>query len=211
MIMPMLLIALLIKLTSSGPVLYWSDRVGQDNRTFREDTIGNAIYMVNLATGERLWSVFSEGEGVVPSPAYGDGLIFTASGFGKPTLRTVRPGGSGDVTKTNIAWEQRKGSPAQSSLLYVKPHLYTFGKLAFFDCGGVRLFLEQGDGRDAAVLYFRVPDIRAAHTTLQARGVEFEGAPHLIHRHADGLEEWMAFFHDNEGRVLALMSQVQPV
>ena len=91
------------------------------------------------------------------------------------------------------------------------PHLYTFGKLAFFDCGGVRLFLEQGDGRDAAVLYFRVPDIRAAHTTLQARGVEFEGAPHLIHRHADGLEEWMAFFHDNEGRVLALMSQVQPV
>jgi len=35
MIMPMLLIALLIKLTSRGPVLYWSDRVGQDNRIFR--------------------------------------------------------------------------------------------------------------------------------------------------------------------------------
>lgn len=31
----MLLIALLIKLTSRGPVLYWSDRVGQDNRIFR--------------------------------------------------------------------------------------------------------------------------------------------------------------------------------
>ena len=91
------------------------------------------------------------------------------------------------------------------------PHLYTFGKLAFFDCGGVRLFLEEGGGGDAAVIYFRVPDIRAAHAQLEARGVAFEGAPHLIHRHADGTEEWMAFLRDNEGRLLALMSQVAPV
>lgn len=33
---------------------------GQDNRTFREDTIGNAIYMVDLATGARLWSAGSD-------------------------------------------------------------------------------------------------------------------------------------------------------
>lgn len=32
---PMGLIALLIKLTSFGPVLYWSDRVGVDNKVFR--------------------------------------------------------------------------------------------------------------------------------------------------------------------------------
>lgn len=32
---PMLLIAALVKLTSRGPVLYWSDRVGRDNRIFR--------------------------------------------------------------------------------------------------------------------------------------------------------------------------------
>lgn len=29
---------------------------GQDNRNFRQDTQGNAIYMVDLLTGERLWS-----------------------------------------------------------------------------------------------------------------------------------------------------------
>jgi DNA-binding CsgD family transcriptional regulator/catechol 2,3-dioxygenase-like lactoylglutathione lyase family enzyme len=88
-------------------------------------------------------------------------------------------------------------------------HLYTFGKLAFFDCGGVRLFLEEGSVvRSQSVIYFRVPDIRAAHAQLLERGVTFESAPHLIHRHADGLEEWMAFFHDNEGRLLSIMSQV---
>jgi hypothetical protein len=39
--------------------------------------------------------------------------------------------------------------------------------------------------------------------------VEFINAPHLIHRHEDGTEEWMAAFQDNEGRPLQLMSQVR--
>jgi len=32
---PMLFIALLVKITSEGPVLYWSDRIGKDNTIFR--------------------------------------------------------------------------------------------------------------------------------------------------------------------------------
>lgn len=32
---PMLIIALLVKATSRGPVLYWSDRVGKDNTIFK--------------------------------------------------------------------------------------------------------------------------------------------------------------------------------
>jgi predicted enzyme related to lactoylglutathione lyase len=91
------------------------------------------------------------------------------------------------------------------------PHLFTFGKLAFFDCGGTRLFLSaEGEQPTAeSILYLRVADIAAAHAELRARGVDFTGAPHMIHRHADGTEEWMAFFKDPEGRPLALMSQVK--
>ena len=90
-------------------------------------------------------------------------------------------------------------------------HLYTFGKLAFFDLGGTRLLLsaESGAVSPESILYLRVDDIGSAHAELAARGVEFKGAPHLIHRHADGTEEWMAFFTDPEGRPLALMSQVR--
>ncbi|PZF81248.1 VOC family protein [Jiangella anatolica] len=93
------------------------------------------------------------------------------------------------------------------------PHLYTFGDLAFFDCGGTRLFLVAGDegaGAAASVLYFRVDDIHAAHRELTARGVAFTDAPHLIHRHDSGMEEWMAFFADLDGQPLALMAQVTP-
>lgn len=90
------------------------------------------------------------------------------------------------------------------------PHLYTYGNLAFFDCGGVRLFLSEGDGEDgASILYFRTSDIHAGATDLAARGAEITHAPHMIHKHEDGTEEWMAFFKDNEGRPLALMAQVK--
>ncbi|MBL8771129.1 MAG: hypothetical protein JNK30_07065 [Phenylobacterium sp.] len=88
------------------------------------------------------------------------------------------------------------------------PHLFTHGPLAFFDCGGVRLFLEEGPVKAESVIYFRVPDIRAAHAELERRGARFVSAPHLIHTHEDGTEEWMAFFHDPEERPLAIMSQV---
>ena len=92
-------------------------------------------------------------------------------------------------------------------------HLYTFGELAFFDCGGVRLFLSQNGGSDSgepSVLYFRVQDIGAAYEALEARGAKFRGAPHLIFRHESGVEEWMAFFDDPDGHPLAIMSQVHP-
>jgi len=35
LLIPMVIVGLLIKLTSRGPVLYWSDRVGRGNSTFR--------------------------------------------------------------------------------------------------------------------------------------------------------------------------------
>lgn len=92
------------------------------------------------------------------------------------------------------------------------PHLYTFGSLSFFDCGGVRLFLSAGDGpvHDESILYFRVPEIHEACAGLADRGVVFTHAPHRIHTHDDGTEEWMAFFTDLEGRPLALMAQHAP-
>src|SRR3954467_5996659 len=78
------------------------------------------------------------------------------------------------------------------------PHLYTFGTLAFFDCGGTRLMLsqEKAGAAEASVLSLRGADTRKAHEALKPRGVKFTPAPHMIHPHADGMEEWMAFFED---------------
>jgi methylmalonyl-CoA/ethylmalonyl-CoA epimerase len=84
--------------------------------------------------------------------------------------------------------------------------------LAFFDCGGVRLMLERPERAEfdhaASILYFAVPEIRAAYDRLKGKGVRFEDEPHLIARLPDH-DLWMTFFRDSEDNVLALMSEVK--
>jgi len=83
--------------------------------------------------------------------------------------------------------------------------------LAFFDCGGVRLMLGGAEKPEfdhpSSVLYFAVPDIRAAYGNLKENGVHFEDEPHLIAKMPTH-DLWMTFFRDSEGNLLALMSEV---
>jgi DNA-binding CsgD family transcriptional regulator/catechol 2,3-dioxygenase-like lactoylglutathione lyase family enzyme len=91
------------------------------------------------------------------------------------------------------------------------PHLYTFGNLAFFDCNGTRLMLSQESAVvPESILYMRVGNIAAAYELLKSRGVEFINAPHMVHRHADGTEEWLSMLKDPEGRPLGIMAQAKP-
>jgi len=94
------------------------------------------------------------------------------------------------------------------------PHIFTFGDLAFFDMGGVRLYVQgvpDEKWRPGSLIYFLVDDIHAAFEGLQVRGVTLRGAPHVIYTDdATGSEEWMAFFEDADGNALALMSRVTP-
>lgn len=95
---------------------------------------GDRVQGFDAESGDRIWSIYSQGEGVTPSPVVGDGLIYTSSGFEAPTIRAIRPGGVGDVTDTHIAWEQKKGVPALASPLYVGPYLYTVTRDNILHC-----------------------------------------------------------------------------
>ncbi|HEV8124677.1 MAG TPA: VOC family protein [Gemmatimonadales bacterium] len=83
--------------------------------------------------------------------------------------------------------------------------------LGFFDCGGVRLMLDlpaKAQAGNSSVIYYKVDDIQVAFEALSARGVTFEGEPHLIAKLPDH-ELWMAFFRDPDGNLLALMSEIR--
>ena len=95
---------------------------------------GDRVQGFDPNTGERIWSIYSQGEGVTPSPVVGDGLLYTSSGFEAPTLRAVRLGGKGEVTNSHIAWEQKNGVAALASLLYVKPYLYSISRDNILHC-----------------------------------------------------------------------------
>ena len=134
-------------------------------------------------------------------------------------LQTRRNEMAGSVTLGPIGQISRQVRDIEAAVTWYRdvlglPHLFTFGNLAFFDCHGVRLFLTAGADTGTAspdsILYFRTDDINGTVGTLEGRGVVFRGAPHMIHRHASGVEEWMAFFDDPDGKPLALMSQVTP-
>jgi catechol 2,3-dioxygenase-like lactoylglutathione lyase family enzyme len=91
------------------------------------------------------------------------------------------------------------------------PLLFTAGKLAFFDCGGVRLMLDVPEKPEfdhpSSILYFTVPDIAAVHRQMLASGVRFEDEPHVIARMPNH-DLWMTFFRDSEQNLLALMSEM---
>jgi methylmalonyl-CoA/ethylmalonyl-CoA epimerase len=90
------------------------------------------------------------------------------------------------------------------------PFLFEVPRMAFFDLAGVRLMLGEPEGEafdhPGSILYFDVPDLRAAHEELVRRGVAFDSSPHLIADLGER-ELWMAFFKDSEGNQLALMSE----
>ena len=81
--------------------------------------------------------------------------------------------------------------------------------MAFFDCGGVRLYLGAAESPELTsrpLIYFRADSARAAGAELSRRGVEFTSEPHVVHRQGD-TELWIGFFTDPDGTTLAIMSK----
>ena len=91
------------------------------------------------------------------------------------------------------------------------PLLFTVPNLAFFDCGGVRLMLGPAETPEldhpSSILYFRVPDLNAAHQRLADLGVPIVAPPRLI-APMPTYDLWMSAFRDSEGNIMQLMSEV---
>jgi methylmalonyl-CoA/ethylmalonyl-CoA epimerase len=89
--------------------------------------------------------------------------------------------------------------------------LFTAPNMAFFDCGGVRLLLGPAETPEldhpSSILYFRVPDLNAAHQRLADLGVPIVAPPRLI-APMPTYDLWMAAFRDSEGNIHQLMSEV---
>jgi methylmalonyl-CoA/ethylmalonyl-CoA epimerase len=90
--------------------------------------------------------------------------------------------------------------------------LFTAGRLAFFDCGGVRLMLTPPERPEfdhaASILYFKVADIQSTYARLVQRNVKTEGEPHVVAKMPDH-DLWLAEFRDSEGNIMALMAEMR--
>ena len=89
--------------------------------------------------------------------------------------------------------------------------LFQFPRLAFFDCGGIRLMLSLPEkpefDHQSSLLYYKVADIESACAALREKGVAIEAGPQTVAKMPTH-DLWMAFFRDPDQNPLALMSEV---
>lgn len=81
--------------------------------------------------------------------------------------------------------------------------------LSFFQCGQTRLMLSRPESPDqakASILYYSVPDARAAGAALAAEGVEMVEEARCIAQ-VGGRDIWLGIAADGEGNMLGLMSE----
>ena len=86
--------------------------------------------------------------------------------------------------------------------------LFQFGNMLFFDCAGVRLFIECSakEHKENNAIYFKSLDLAASYHELKSAGVAIVDEPHLIAPMMDH-DLWMFFFKDPSGNLLALMQE----
>ena len=113
----------------TGKTIWWRDRAETTGwgtpivitTGTRDELIVSSmrkVYAYDPASGADLWTVSGNTVEVIPTPVVGHGLVFAASGRAGPTL-AIRPGGSGDVTGSHVAWTSPRGSPfVPSSLIH---------------------------------------------------------------------------------------------
>ncbi len=102
-------------------------------------------------TGAPIWIINGPTEQYVASLVYGDGLFFMTAGFPTYHNLTIRPDGTGDITKTHIHWHESKTTSRKASYvpspLAVGKFFYMIsdqGFLSSFESQtGNRTFMEQ--------------------------------------------------------------------
>jgi outer membrane protein assembly factor BamB len=73
-------------------------------------------------------------------PSVGNGLIYVSMGHPKSELWAIKPGGSGDVTSSHVAWKVKRNIPTRTSPVLANELLF------MVDDGGIASCLEAKTG-----------------------------------------------------------------
>jgi outer membrane protein assembly factor BamB len=108
------------------------------NAAGRDQVVSAGAYRAaayDPANGREIWRVaYDDGFSNVPRPVFGQGLVFIATGFQQPALIAVRPDGTGDVTRSHVAWTLRRGAPYTPSPVLVGEQLFIVNDAGIATC-----------------------------------------------------------------------------
>jgi outer membrane protein assembly factor BamB len=92
-------------------------------------------------TGRELWMVHGTTDVVCPTAIVGAGLVISTSGRNGPII-AIHPGGSGDVTQTNVVWKRSRGGA------YVPSGVAYRNRLFLIADGGIASAFDLGNGEE---------------------------------------------------------------
>jgi outer membrane protein assembly factor BamB len=139
-----------------------------------------AVQGVDPADGQVIWWAANHGD--VPTPVYGEGLVYSEDGRGGPGI-AVAPTGTGDVTKSLVRWRTPPVAEGFSSPVIVGDHVYRQNGAGILKCwelaGGRPVYSERlPAGVDSAASPFVTPEGRiyfasGGKTAVVAAGPQF--------------------------------------
>jgi outer membrane protein assembly factor BamB len=94
---------------------------------------GKTVVGYNPLDGESYWTLTGTTVEVVPTVVVGPHLIISASGRNGPTIG-FRPGGTGDVSATHLAWRTVRGGPHVPSPVLVGNRLFVVNDTGIATC-----------------------------------------------------------------------------
>ncbi len=106
-------------------------------------------------TGKPLWTVDGPSQEFAATPIYDEKtkLVYISSSWPEPHLLAIKPDGSGNVTKTHVAWEDKKGAPYIPSLIVAGDYLLSVnpGGIAYcYDAATGKVHWQERLGRHHA-------------------------------------------------------------
>jgi outer membrane protein assembly factor BamB len=85
-------------------------------------------------TGKQLWQAKGLENHPIPSAVAGHGMVFFSAGYPRKRVLAVKPGGSGDITDTAIAWRYDKGTAYTASPVLHGNYLYLMSDGGILTC-----------------------------------------------------------------------------
>jgi outer membrane protein assembly factor BamB len=103
----------------------------------RDELIINSserIDALNPNNGALLWYAGSQRQTPIPTPVFHDGVIYLSRGYRNSDFLAIRPGGTGDVSETNVLWRAPSGASYVPSVLYYEGLLYVTNEVGIVTC-----------------------------------------------------------------------------